>query len=122
MGKSFRDEVNFSRKRYKKLGDFVEKKLPRGERLKKRRKVNPTIAAGSAQEQNACIGIGSVVSVESRMWPGVNKPGGVGRVTKIHAPDGPEAEGFVKKYDIAYVLGGKEDMVEEEYVSLPTDE
>ncbi|KAL7501619.1 hypothetical protein ACHAWT_010635 [Skeletonema menzelii] len=121
-GKEFRDEVNFSRKRYKKLGDFVERKLPRGERLKKRRKMNPANAAGSTQEQNACIDIGSVVVVESRMWPGFNKPGGVGRVTKIHVPEGPEAEGFVKKYDITYVLGGKEEMVEEEYVSLSTDE
>jgi len=118
-GKEFRDEVNFSRKRYKKLGDFVEKKLPRGERLKKRRKVNP---AASSQEQNACIGVGSVVVVESRMWPGVNKSGGVGRITNIHVPEGSEAEGFVKKYDITYVLGGKEEMVEEEYVSLSVDE
>ncbi len=121
-GKEFRDEVNFSRKRYKKLGEFVEKKLPRGERLKKRRKVNPDNSSGSNQEQNASIGVGSVVVVESRMWPGVNKEGGVGRVTKIHLPEGLEADGFVKKYDIAYVLGGKEDMVEEEYVSLSVDE
>eukprot|EP00574_Skeletonema_japonicum_P003923 CAMPEP_0201723950 /NCGR_PEP_ID=MMETSP0593-20130828/7819_1 /ASSEMBLY_ACC=CAM_ASM_000672 /TAXON_ID=267983 /ORGANISM="Skeletonema japonicum, Strain CCMP2506" /LENGTH=811 /DNA_ID=CAMNT_0048215119 /DNA_START=26 /DNA_END=2461 /DNA_ORIENTATION=+ len=121
-GKEFRDEVNFSRKRYKKLGDFVEKKLPRGERLKKRRKVNPARSSDSKQEQNACIGVGSVVMVESRMWPGVNKPGGIGRVTNIHLPEGSEAEGFVKKYDIAYVLGGKEEMVEEEYVSLSVDE
>ena len=119
-GKEFRDEVNFSRKRYKKLGDFVEKRLPRGERLKKRRKINPS--AASAQEQNDCIGIGSVVVVEERLWPGMNKPGGVGRVTKIHEPAGAEADGFVKKYDIAYVLGGKEEKVEEEYVSLSVDE
>jgi len=120
-GKEFRDEVNFSRKRYKKLGDFVEKRLPRGERLKKRRKVTPAVAPETKQ-QNDCIGVGSVVMVESRMWPGVNKPGGVGRVTYIHAPEGPEADGFVKKYDITYVLGGKEEKVEEEYISLSVDE
>lgn len=119
-GKEFRDEVNFSRKRYKKLGEFVEKKLPRGERLKKRRKVNPASSSDSNQEQS--IGVGSVVVVESRMWPGVNKPGGVGRVTNIHLPEGSEAEGFVKKYDVAYVLGGKEEEVEAEYVSLSVDE
>jgi hypothetical protein len=121
-GKEFRDEVNFSRKRYKKLGDFVEKRLPRGERLKKRRKVTPAGASEHTQEQNACIGVGSVVVVESRMWPGVNKPGGVGRVTNIYPPEGPEADGFVKKYDITYILGGKEEKVEEEYVSLSVDE
>ena len=122
-GKEFRDEVNFSKKRYKKLGDFVEKRLPRGERLKKRRKVNTAGAPDVGQkEQNVCIGVGSVVVVESRMWPGVNKEGGVGRVTNIHLPAGPEAAGFVKKYDITYVLGGKEEKVEEEYVSLPVGE
>ena len=123
-GKEFRDEVNFSRKRYKKLGTFVEKRLPRDERLKKRRKVTP--AAGASEPTTATtsqeIGVGSVVVVESRMWPGINKPGGVGRVTNIHPPEGPEAEGFVKKYDITYVLGGKEEGVEEEYVSLSLDE
>jgi hypothetical protein len=36
-GKEFRDSVNFSRRRYHKLGDFVEKPLSREERLQKRR-------------------------------------------------------------------------------------
>jgi hypothetical protein len=36
-GKEFRDSVNFSRRRYHKLGDFAEKPLSREERVKKRR-------------------------------------------------------------------------------------
>jgi hypothetical protein len=36
-GKEFRDSVNFSRRRYHKLGDFVEKPLSREERAKRRR-------------------------------------------------------------------------------------
>jgi len=36
-GKEFRDEVNFSRRRYRKLGEFAEKPLSREERSKKRR-------------------------------------------------------------------------------------
>ncbi|KAL3793347.1 hypothetical protein HJC23_003857 [Cyclotella cryptica] len=36
-GKEFRDSVNFSRKRYRKLGEFVEKPLSREERAKRRR-------------------------------------------------------------------------------------
>jgi hypothetical protein len=36
-GKEFRDSVNFSRKRYRKLGDFAEQGLSREERAKKRR-------------------------------------------------------------------------------------
>jgi len=37
-GKEFRDSVNFSRKRYRKLGEFVERPLSREERANKRRK------------------------------------------------------------------------------------
>jgi hypothetical protein len=37
-GKEFRDSVNFSRRRYKKLGDFVEKPLSREERRLKRKR------------------------------------------------------------------------------------
>ena len=36
-GKEFRDSVNFSRKRYRKLGEFAEKPLSREERAKRRR-------------------------------------------------------------------------------------
>lgn len=36
-GKEFRDSVNFSRRRYHKLGEFVEKPMSREERAKKRR-------------------------------------------------------------------------------------
>ena len=36
-GKEFRDSVNFSRRRYQKLGDFAEMPLSREERVKKRR-------------------------------------------------------------------------------------
>ena len=35
-GKEFRDSVNFSRKRYRKLGEFAEKPLSREERAQKR--------------------------------------------------------------------------------------
>jgi len=37
-GKEFRDSVNFSRKRYRKLGDFAEMPLSREERARKRRR------------------------------------------------------------------------------------
>ena len=39
---------------------------------------------------------GSIVFVQSRTWPGINKPGGVGRVTRIHPAD----DSNVIKYDI----------------------
>ena len=36
-GKEFRDSVNFSTRRYRKLGDLIEKPMSREERTKKRR-------------------------------------------------------------------------------------
>ena len=52
--------------------------------------------------------IGTVVNVQARTWPGVNKQGGVGRITGRN-PDGT--------YNVAYVLGGRESSVETIFVS-----
>ncbi|OEU15929.1 hypothetical protein FRACYDRAFT_240624 [Fragilariopsis cylindrus CCMP1102] len=46
---------------------------------------------------------GTIVNVASRTWPGVNKHGGVGRITAMNT-DGT--------YNVSYVLGGKESNVE----------
>ena len=51
--------------------------------------------------------VGSVVNVQSRTWPGVNKPGGVARIKKVHDDTGTGI-----KYDVAYILGGRERMVD----------
>ncbi len=32
--------------------------------------------------------IGSIVDVMPRLWPGINKPGGVGRVLRVHYDEG----------------------------------
>jgi len=51
--------------------------------------------------------VGTLVNVESRTWPGINKPGGVGHVTAAY-------EDCV---DVEYVLGGKEKDVDLEFVT-----
>ena len=51
---------------------------------------------------------GTIVRVQSRTWPGVNKQGGVGRIT------GQNADGT---YNVAYVLGGKESNIDAVFVS-----
>lgn len=61
---------------------------------------------------------GSVVMVQARTWPGINKHGGVGRVTKVHSSTG--SGGNAVKYDVTYVLGGKEKNVDESFVQLHT--
>lgn len=58
------------------------------------------------------IAKGSVVIVKSRTWPGINKHGGVGRVTKVNVV------GNATKYDVTYVLGGREKDVDASFVSL----
>lgn len=54
--------------------------------------------------------VGALVNVASRTWPGINKPGGVGKVLGIKIEDG------VTLVDVEYVLGGKEKSVEIEFV------
>ena len=64
------------------------------------------------QKEKQIIVKGSIVVVEARTWPGINKPGGTARVTKVHNG------GNSTKYDVAYVLGGREKQVDESFVTL----
>lgn len=58
--------------------------------------------------------VGILVNVTSRTWPGINKAGGVGRVTGINYEDGAMI------IDVEYVLGGKEKGIELEFVAEHT--
>ena len=53
--------------------------------------------------------VGDLVAVRSRTWPGVNKPGGTGRITAL-------VEGGAKA-NVKYLLGGSERAVPLEFVS-----
>ena len=68
-------------------------------------------AAGKTtiQQEGPPMEKGDTVSVLSRTWPGVNKPGGAGRIWKVNE-DGT--------YDIKYLLGGSERSVERQYITL----
>jgi hypothetical protein len=76
----------------------------------------PAAASVCQAEQRMPIANGTIVFVQARTWPGINKPGGVARVTKVH----PAAESGSNstKYNVAYVLGGKENQVDESFVTL----
>ncbi|CAK9014593.1 Breast cancer type 1 susceptibility protein (RING finger protein 53) (RING-type E3 ubiquitin transferase BRCA1), partial [Durusdinium trenchii] len=57
--------------------------------------------------------VGGHVTVARRMWPGVNKPGGVGKITKVNA-DG--------SFDVKYMLDGRRDRaIPVEFVSAGID-
>jgi hypothetical protein len=54
------------------------------------------------------ITIGTIVTVQPRTWPGVNKQGGVARITKVYG-DG-------SSYNVSYILGGRESNVDAIFV------
>ena len=56
--------------------------------------------------------VGDVVNVAPRTWPGINKLGGVARITSVHddLPQGPS-------YDVKYILGGTEAHVDACFVN-----
>ena len=62
-----------------------------------------------------CVAVGRLVEVASRTWPGINKPGGVARVTSTQV----DGNNRVKNVDVQYILGSsKEKNVPVEYVTL----
>ena len=71
------------------------------------------------------ISVGRLVEVQSRTWPGINKPGGVARVTNVHYSkddDGNDDNNnafLLTHVDVQYVLGNtKEKHVPVDYVRL----
>ncbi len=83
---------------------------------------------------------GSLVMVQPRTWPGMNKLGGVGRVIAVHSSssydldssphehqtnenEGGSSNNIIDAsttttYDVSYVLGGKDKNIEAKYVSV----
>jgi hypothetical protein len=57
--------------------------------------------------------VGKIVQVEARTWPGINKHGGIGRITQLHYGE----DGKVTSVDVRYtVVGGRERHVPIEHV------
>jgi hypothetical protein len=80
------------------------------------------IVTSIPEEQSNIITEGSVVVVQSRTWIGINRLGGVGRVIKVHnTAAGNETNNATNKYDVAYVLGGRESNVDASFVTLYID-
>ena len=66
------------------------------------------------REAAAAFQVGDIVQVQSRTWPGVNKPGGIARIAKV-LPDS-------SSYHVNYILGGREKNVDGLFISLPPEE
>ena len=67
---------------------------------------------GTTVHCHSSLSVGDVVNVQSRTWSGINKPGGVARITKQNE-DG--------SYHVAYVLGGRETNVDAAFISKSDD-
>jgi len=70
--------------------------------------LNTTISpSGGLREKKSCFqpSIGSIVNIQSRTWPGINKPGGVGRITAVYYDDNKENT-KVTHVDVKYVVNG----------------
>lgn len=57
--------------------------------------------------------LGQLVSVEPRTWAGINRPGGAGKIIKIHYT----SESFVESVDVKYILGGVDTQLDLDFVS-----
>ncbi|KAL7486337.1 LOW QUALITY PROTEIN: hypothetical protein ACHAW6_011928 [Cyclotella cf. meneghiniana] len=90
---------------------------------------SPANGAKKKYRETTKFDVGTVVFVETRTWAGINKPGGVARVTKVHLPtrndlrdSDEDNENNCTKYDVAYILETRrEKMVDEHFISLYTD-
>ena len=73
---------------------------------KARMKELGAINSMTLSEMPSSLAVGAQVVVAARTWPGMNKPGGAGRILRANA-DGT--------YDIKYLLGGSEKNIEGEF-------
>ncbi|RLN74051.1 hypothetical protein BBJ28_00000353 [Nothophytophthora sp. Chile5] len=74
---------------------------------------------GAAQPdaaESSQLEVGTLVEVESRTWPGINKPGGSGRIVRVHREKGEDGMVETLFFDVRYVLGGIEKHIEGEFV------
>ena len=69
----------------------------------------------SSSSSNCCYKVGTIVHVQQRTGPGIFKLGGVGRV--VHSFPATNS-GEPERYNIDYMLGGKEINVAVDYIEL----
>ncbi|KAL3670215.1 hypothetical protein V7S43_004528 [Phytophthora oleae] len=67
-------------------------------------------------EMDGVLAVGTLVEVKPRTWPGINKQGGQGRVTRVHREKTEDGEEEIF-YDVRYIIqGGFDRHVEREFV------
>ncbi|KAK1941280.1 hypothetical protein P3T76_007146 [Phytophthora citrophthora] len=67
-------------------------------------------------EEDGVLAVGTLVEVAPRTWPGINKQGGQGRVSRVHVEKNEDGEEEIF-YDVRYTIqGGFDRHVEREFV------
>jgi hypothetical protein len=107
------------------LNDHEEANHSRSDAARDRTPLQSNVVAGARaaarlnlQDTANVVGefsVGDIVHVQSRTWPGVNKPGGIARITKVLDKEG-------SSYHVEYILGGREKHVDAIFVSKPPEE
>eukprot|EP00985_Skeletonema_marinoi_P013608 scaffold6778_cov115-Skeletonema_marinoi.AAC.9 len=63
---------------------------------------------------------GKLVNVISRTWPGINKPGGIGKITKIYIEESTQE---IKCVDVKYIVhGGTDKVIPVEFIEPHEDD
>jgi hypothetical protein len=78
-------------------------------------KITELARDGLISTTNVPLAVGDIVLVQSRTWPGMNKPGGVAKITAVLGVADHENNNCY--YNVAFVLGGTEKRVEAAFVS-----
>lgn len=75
--------------------------------------------AAAARETSHLVK-GKLVNVISRTWPGINKPGGIGKITKVYPEDSTL---IVKCVDVKYIVhGGTDKAIPIEFIEPHEDD
>ncbi|UIZ24524.1 hypothetical protein KXD40_008586 [Peronospora effusa] len=67
-------------------------------------------------EKERVLDVGTLVDVDSRTWPGINKLGGAGRIVRVDKKELQDGDRHEVFYDVRYVLGGFERHIESKWV------
>ncbi|CAH0486829.1 unnamed protein product [Peronospora farinosa] len=67
-------------------------------------------------EKERVLDVGTLVDVDSRTWPGINKLGGAGRIVRVDEKELQDGDRHEVFYDVRYVLGGFERHIESKWV------
>eukprot|EP00978_Attheya_sp_CCMP212_P025601 scaffold82579_cov44-Attheya_sp.AAC.1 len=72
-------------------------------------------SASVSEDVKLVLEVGMVVNVEARHWPGINKSGGVARITRVIRDS---TRPTIIQYNVTYILGGTEKRVDGTFVSV----